>query len=106
MKTPERCRDRKAAFRQSEGKDKNSKKAVLIAVVVGFIVGFMFSLSLPYLAHAVADWQLRLPDSSFMSPVVDNLMVIAWGVIGATSVFAALNTYEVSIALLTKKGSE
>lgn len=41
-----------------------------------------------------------------MSPVVDNLMVIAWGVIGATSVFAALNTYEVSIALLTKKGSE
>ena len=34
------------------------------------------------------------------------LQLIAWGVIGATSVFAALNTYEVSIALLTKKGSE
>ncbi len=92
--------------RHSDKVRARSKKAVLIAVVVGFIVGFMFSLSLPYLAHAVADWQLRLPDSSFMSPVVDNLMVIAWGVIGATSVFAALNTYEVSIALLTKKGSE
>ena len=49
---------------------------------------------------------LRGATHSNMSPVVDNLMVIAWGVIGATSVFAALNTYEVSIALLTKKGSE
>lgn len=65
--------------RHSDKVRARSKKAVLIAVVVGFIVGFMFSLSLPYLAHAVADWQLRLPDSSFMSPVVDNLMVIAWG---------------------------
>ena len=41
-----------------------SRKAVAIAAIVGFIVGFLFSLSLPYLTDAVSNWQLTLPSES------------------------------------------
>lgn len=83
-----------------------SKKAVAIAAFVGFIVGFLFSLSLPYLSNVVANRQLTLPDLSVLSILADNFMTVAWVVIGATSVFVALNTYEISLSLLTKEDSE
>lgn len=75
-------------------------KAVAIAAFVGFIVGFLFSLSLPYLANAVSDWQLTLPKGSMMNTFADNFMIISWAVIGGTSVLAALNTYEISLSCL------
>lgn len=80
-----------------------SKKAVVIAAVVGFIVGFLFSLSLPYLNEAVSNWQLTLPSDSVMSALAHNFTTIAWLVIGATSVLAALNSYEISLSLLKPK---
>ena len=78
-----------------------NKKAVVIAATVGFIVGFMFSLSLPYINDFVSRLQLSMPDTSPISSLSDYLIVLAWMIIGATSVFAALNTYEISITLLT-----
>lgn len=78
-----------------------NKKAVAIAAAVGFIVGFLFSLSLPYLYNAFTKWELTLPDTSLMHTVADYFTIIAWSIIGATSVFAALNTYEVSLSLLS-----
>ena len=80
-----------------------SKKAVLIAVIVGFIVGFLFSLSLPYLIDAVSNWQLTLPSESILNTFAKNFTIIAWLVIGGTSVFAAINTYEISFSLLKPK---
>lgn len=80
-----------------------SRKAVAIAAIVGFIVGFLFSLSLPYLTDAVSNWQLTLPSESVMNVFANNFTIIAWLVIGGTSVFAALNSYEVSISLLKPK---
>lgn len=80
-----------------------SRKAVLIAAVVGFIVGFMFSLSLPYLSDAVSNWQLTLPSESMLKTIANNFTTIAWFVIGATSVLAALNSYEISLSLLKPK---
>lgn len=80
-----------------------SKKAVVIAAVVGFIVGFLFSLSLPYLAEAVSNWRLALPGGSALIALADNFATIAWLVIGATSVFIAINTYELSLTLMTRR---
>lgn len=80
-----------------------SKKAVVIAAVVGFIVGFLFSLSLPYLSEAVSNWQLTLPRESVMNALANNFTTIAWLVIGGTSVLAALNSYEISLSLLKPK---
>lgn len=80
-----------------------SRKAVAIAAIVGFIVGFLFSLSLPYLTEAVSNWQLTLPSESVMNVFANNFTIIAWLVIGGTSVFSALNSYEVSLSLLKPK---
>lgn len=82
-----------------------NKKAVVIAAFVGFIVGFVFSLSLPYLSNTVSDWQLTLPSESMMYTFANNFTIIAWIVIGGTSVLAALNTYEISLSLLKPKES-
>lgn len=80
---------------------RRNKKAVVLAAAVGFIVGFLFSLSLPYLNNAIAKWLLSLPDASFIHTIANYSTVMAWLVIGATSVFAALNTYEISLSLLS-----
>lgn len=80
-----------------------SRKAVAIAAVVGFIVGFLFSLALPYLNDAVSNWQLILPSESVMNAFANNFTIIAWFVIGGTSVLAALNSYEISLSLLKPK---
>lgn len=80
-----------------------SRKAVAFAAVAGFIVGFLFSLALPYLSGIVADRQLALPAESVANAFAEHFTLIAWTVIGATSVFAALNTYELSLSLLKPK---
>lgn len=80
-----------------------SKQAVAIAAIIGFIVGFLFSLSLPYLSNAILNWQLTLPTDSMMQAFADNFTIISWGIIGATSVIAALNTYEISLSLLRSR---
>lgn len=86
----------------AEARSRN-KKAVVMAAFIGFIVGFLFSLSLPYLSAAVANWQLTLPSESIVNAFADNFHTIAWIVIGGTSVFAALNTYDVALSLLKPK---
>ncbi len=80
-----------------------SKKAIAIAALVGFIVGFLFSLLLPYLIDAVSNWQLTLPSESILNAFAKKFTIIAWLVIGGTSVFISLNTYEVSLSLLNPK---
>lgn len=71
-----------------------NRRAIAVAAIVGFVVGFLFSLALPYLSGLVADWQLTLPEESVMSVAADYFAVIAWGVTGATAVIAAINTYD------------
>ena len=80
-----------------------SRKAVAIAAIVGFIVGFLVSRSLPCLRESVSNWQLTLPSESVMNVFANNFTIIAWLVIGGTSVFAALNSYELSLSLLKPK---
>ncbi|MDE7402476.1 MAG: hypothetical protein K2M87_03590 [Muribaculaceae bacterium] len=79
------------------------KKALILAAIVGFVVGFLFSLSLPYLNHAVSNWQLYIPSDSILNTLANNYLIIAWLVIGGTSVTAAINTYELSLSLFKTK---
>ena len=71
-----------------------NRRAVTVAAVVGFVVGFLFSLTLPYLSGVVAGWQLTLPEESVTSVLADWFAVISWVVIGAVAVTAAINTYD------------
>lgn len=77
-----------------------NKKAVGIAACVGFIVGFLFSLALPYLRNVVAQWQLTLPGDSVMNTLADHFAIIAWCLIALISVISALNAYDLSRSLL------
>ena len=77
-----------------------NKKAVVIAACVGFIVGFLFSLALPYLNEAVANWKMTLPVDSFMHLFADNFTIIAWSIIGFVSVISSLNAFDLSRTLL------
>ena len=77
-----------------------NKKAVAIAACVGFIVGFLFSLALPYLSNVVSQWRLTLPSDSIMHTVSDHFAIIAWCIIALTSVISALNAYDLSRSLL------
>lgn len=78
-----------------------SGKAVAIAGFVGFIVGFLFSLALPYGCDIVSKWQLTLPSESLLNALADNFATISWLVIGGISVVTALTTYELSLSLLS-----
>lgn len=80
-----------------------NKKAVALAAILGFIAGLLFSLALPYLSSAVAEWQVTLPDDSMLNALADNFTIIAWIATGGISVLTALNTYEVSLSLLKPK---
>lgn len=79
--------------RMAETRARN-RRAVTVAAVVGFVVGFLFSLTLPYLSGVVAGWQLTLPEESVTRVLADWVAVISWVVIGAVAVTAAINTYD------------
>ena len=79
--------------RMAETRARN-RRAVTVAAVVGFVFGFLFSLTLPYLSGVVASWQLTLPEESVTRVLADWFAVISWVVIGAVAVTAAINTYD------------
>ena len=85
----------------AEVKQRN-KRAVVIAAIVGFIVGCLFSLSVPYICEAVSNRQLILPADSVLNTIADNFITVAWIIVAGTSVLAALNTYEISLSLLKR----
>jgi hypothetical protein len=69
-----------------------NKTAVAIAAFVGFVVGVLFTLALPYIGAAVANLQASLQVGSFARTLADNYLTLAWIVIGGTAVFSAVNT--------------
>lgn len=80
-----------------------SRKAVVIAAVVGFIVGVLLTLSLPYLGLTVSHLQLQLHESSLLRMLIDNYRVFVWLIIGGTSVVTAVNTYEMALSLFKRQ---
>ncbi|MBD5209928.1 MAG: hypothetical protein HDS77_01460 [Bacteroidales bacterium] len=79
------------------------RKALAFAAVAGFIVGYLFSLTLPYLNKTIANWKLSLANDSFCITIAENFSILSWIIIAGASVFAALNTYELSLSLLKTK---
>lgn len=86
----------------AEVKARNRKAAVL-AVTVGFVLGFLISLSLPYLRNLVNTWQLTLPGDSIYNIFAANFATFFWCIVGITSILFSLNAYELSRSLLSSK---
>lgn len=79
------------------------KKAVAIAACAGFVVGFLFSLALPYLGNAMENIQVSLPTGTFLKMIMDNYLIAAWLIIGAATVLIALNVYDISMSLMQRQ---
>ena len=80
-----------------------NKKAVAIAAFIGFLIGSLFSLTLPYLGDALESMHLERPDSQFISFMSQYYLTLGLLIVGATSVFAAVNAYDLSLFLLRPK---
>lgn len=92
--------------KRSEEIELKYKKAVAIAVAIGFLAGFLFSLLLPSLQGAVAVWRQTMPDSTWMTMTADNILLIGWMMVAAISSVIAHNAYEVSLVFLKAEDSE
>lgn len=81
------------------------RRAVAIAAVAGFGVGFVFSKALPYLSHYMSAWLLTLPDSAVAGAIAENSAIVMWAITATASVFAALSSFELSLAVMKSKTS-
>lgn len=79
------------------------KKAVVIAACTGFIVGFLFSLALPYFGNVMMNLQASLPPESIIKMITDNYLIAGWLIIGGTAVFTSLNAYDLSLSLMKRE---
>lgn len=76
---------------------KRYKRAAVMAGIIGFIIGFLFSLSLPYLDRIVLDLQIMLPHDSVWNLFVDNFPIIFYLTVGCASITVAYNIYELEL---------
>ena len=79
-----------------------SRVALAVAVCAGFVVGFLFSLALPYIGAAVDALQSSLPSGSAMRVVTDNYQLLSWILIAFTAAYATINSYNLTLGALTK----
>ncbi len=75
---------------------RRNKIAVLVASVVGFVTGFIFSYLTPFIEVALSRLSGYCPDINWLytlNEYADYRQVASWMIIGAISVFASIGTY-------------
>lgn len=82
------------------------KKAVVIAACVGFIVGLLFSLTLPYIGNMMQNLQSTLPSGSTLRMITDNYLTLTLLIMAGTTALLSLNAYDLSLSLLTPKSTK
>ena len=78
---------------------KRNRIAVAIASAAGFAAGVIFTLLLPYIYGIVRSIIDSFPAISNLDPTGSYSLAAAYIVIGAVSVFVAVNTYSLSLSL-------
>ena len=77
---------------------KRNRLAVIVASVAGFVSGFALSMLLPYIEGLLTIFinklSASLPHTEFLS---NYSPACTWLIIGATSVFIAINTYNLTL---------
>lgn len=82
-----------------------SKRAMVIAGCVGFIMGYIFSLSLPYLKAIVEAWQSTMSSDSILYTITDYYNIFAWTLIVTTVSLVTVNSYNVLSSLFTRRNT-
>lgn len=78
---------------------RRSRRSVGIAAVVGFAVGTAFSLAIPHIGQSLAAMlSPMMAGLSVPEAAVDGCRLLAWLLVGAASVAAAISAYDLSLA--------
>lgn len=83
---------------------KRNKVAVCSAACAGFISGVIFTMLLPYITNIIRSGMESLTSPAGQPGLPDYPQVISWILIGAVSVFVAVNTYDIALSLQPLKG--
>lgn len=110
-----------ALRRENQELRRRSRKALGIGAFIGFVAGLLFSLIIPYIATAAESLKQSLNVGNFLGAgnltavksfftldnvlffFADNYLIFTLLIIGATSVFIAINAYDLSLILLKPK---
>lgn len=88
--------------RNAQLKSKNTI-ALIIAASIGFLVGFLFSYTIPYLCRFISYFQEKMVSDIEIMFITDNSLIFSWLMFGIVTVFATIQAYNISISLLTSK---
>ncbi len=83
---------------------RSNRRALAVAAAVGFAVGIVFMLIMPFISDMAANMQTRAEGNEVLELLLDNYQIIMGLVICVTSAFTALNAYEISLSLQRRKG--
>lgn len=90
--------------RENNAVMRRNRLAVALAACAGFISGVIFTLLLPYITDMIESGLEAIEGLGTYSDFSVYPQVISWCIIGAISVFIAVNTYDISLSLLPLKG--
>ena len=90
--------------RENTAAMKRNKLAVGISAFVGFISGILFTLFIPSLTDLINSGLETISRITGQYAFSDHPQAIAWILIGAFSVFIAVNTYDITLSLLPSRG--
>lgn len=85
---------------------KRCHRAMAAAAIAGFVVGVIFTLAMPYIFRALQDIRAYMPDISILNTISGHGQYIIWPIICATSLFIAVNTYEISLAIQSRHSQD
>lgn len=85
---------------------KRCHRAMATAAIAGFVVGAIFTLAMPYIFRALQDIRAYMPDISILNTISGHGQYIIWPIICATSLFIAVNTYEISLAIQNRHSQD
>lgn len=92
--------------RENEAVMRRNRIAIAAAAFAGFISGMIFTLLLPYITEVIRSGFEYLTRINGLYINNSYPQVLSWIIIGAISVFIAVNTYDITLSLLPLKGGK
>ncbi len=92
--------------RENAAAMKRNKRAVTMAACAGFATGIIFTLILPYLTDLIHSVLVSFIGFAGEQDITGYSQVISWLIIGAFSVFIALDTYEITLNHRSLRGGK
>ncbi|MDE7412616.1 MAG: hypothetical protein K2N05_02330 [Muribaculaceae bacterium] len=79
---------------------RSHRKALILALSVGFICGILFSLFLPAIGEAMENLRINARSGTFLNSIANHYFPITLTLIAGALTFISINTYELSLFLM------